>query len=212
MLGLVPGRVLKKLGENIRVTNDFRITLKRDERSRNLSGRTARNFDYLKDSDRYLRPVNSLLLVEAEGRSLVVCATDKEAGRVLAAIHSHGREFHISSTDATKNKLMVVTHIPNSPCLMPVNAAGEKVSDDILRQKLSPAAGVALQLFNGESKFHDHEGRAAVRRFLEGETADGRATAADVFKAIRVMRGRENEFERSDLDEILKGMGVEASF
>jgi hypothetical protein len=214
---------------NTMVTNDFRITLKRQKRAMLTTGMQL-----------YLRPVNGYLLQFQPPASVTkvwdsierkILITDKEAGCILDAIYDHGRSFHAGkkSSKSQKNRFVVVTHIPNSSshsvchregtvnglAMMAVNCAGESVDLDQVLCANAKQMLPSLQLFNGESKLPTAEAKIVARRMLRldggtGKMMNGRT--GKIMKAIRVMRGRESEFDRSDLNEILLSCGVESGY
>ena len=202
---------------DVRVTDDFRVVLRKQSRTR--SSRIA-----FRGMGRFLRPVNSFFVVTAQSRScsvIAVCLTDREAGQILDLIYLHGRKFHAQSPELTKNSVILVTHLAcganisqtmssrNSCALMAVNVAGEQPSEDVLKQKLSSKLITALQLFNGESQFPSVDGRQVVHNLFKGKDMNQRSNLARGLMKIRNMRGRQHDFERSNLDDIQKEFGVE---
>ena len=114
---------------------------------------------------------------------------------------------------------------------MGVNRAGEPV--DVSSLVSGSKVLTCLQLYNGESTFPTEESKQVVRWLLAiestkedwqedgelsgvvgypGGASKGRETMAAIMKAIRGMRGRSMEFDRSDLDEMLKGSGISSTF
>ena len=204
-------KLFSALDADVRTTKDFATTLNKQQRSGRALGRE------LGGMDQYLRPVNSFLWIPA--KALFVCVTDKEAGRILQLAYTHGAQFHKESPPEMKNAIILMTHEPNArKPMMPVNAAGESLAhamDKMMDENPKFVQRLAaLQLFNGESKFPAPKARDAVQKMLKGVWVGDaeRKNMADMMKAIRRMRGRDNEYDRSDLDEILKGLGVETSF
>jgi hypothetical protein len=226
------GQVHPKHGQlclDTMVTNDFRTTLKRQKRAVLTTGMQL-----------YLRPVNGYLLqfqspVSAtKGWDSIVrkiLITDKEAGCILDAIYDHGRSYHAGkkSSESQKNRFVVVTHIPNSSsysvhhqegtvnglAMMAVNCAGEPVDLDQVLCANAKQMLPNLQLFNGESKLPTSEAKLVARSMLRLDGGMGKIVngeAGKIMKAIRVMRGRDGEFDRSDLNEILLSCGVESGY
>ncbi|CAD7937704.1 unnamed protein product [Amoebophrya sp. A25] len=216
------------------VTEDFGTTLRRQQqasalRSSRVKGKNAGSAvlgaPVFRGMDQYLRPVNSVLVLQRNHGDLRICLSDREAGHLLTEIYSHGRRFHAKSAQRTKDGLILFTHVPNgggvvagdagrdcsaTNTLMAVNAAGERPTESVLSKALPPAAQAALQLFNGESKFGSEQVRQVVRNMIAYQkNEDTRCRMVEMLKAIRRMRGREHEFDRSDLDKILKSFGLE---
>jgi hypothetical protein len=209
------------LSGKVRVSCDFCRTVACPERYSPCNG-----------LDLYLRAVNSYMLLFTASGELNQCVlvTDKESGIILNTIYDHGRSLHARASSAEKNRLIVVTHIPNGragssrqssgSCCMGVNRAGEPV--DVSSLMSDSKVLTCLQLYNGESAFPTEERKHVVRWLLglestefvfgvasyPGGASKGREVMAGIIKAIREMRGRSIEFDRSDLDAILKGSGV----